>query len=190
MDKIKISSMGAPVVPESRYLDIGAASVEVKPIIPYEEVLDMIQWCIDLIINDRPFLSAPLKRIVKDLAVLKFYTNFDLSFLDEFHDMTDIYSEYDLVKSFNVIDAITPLIDADQLKFFNETLDETLVSIVDYRNSAIGVIDTLADNAGDDISKMEGALNLLKDPEENKKLANLIEAAHLEKEPMEEPAKE
>ena len=177
MDKIKISSMGAPEVPESRYLDIGAASVEIKPIIPYEEVLDMIQWCIDLIINDRPFLSAPLKRIVKDLAILKFYTNFDLSFLDEFHEMTDIYSEYDVVKSFGVIKAITPFVDADQLKFFNETLDETLVSIINYRNSAVGVIDTLADDAREDISQMQGALDMIQDAAQNEKIANLIELA-------------
>lgn len=177
MDKIQLSTMGIFPKPEEKVLHIGEADVTVLTYIPYEQMLDMIQWCIDYIINDRPFLSAPLKRIMKNFAILKFYTNFDFSFLETYHEMSQIYGEYDYIQRFGLLDQVLPIIDKTQLEFFDSTLDETLESIMAYRNSAVGIVDALSDNAKRDVSDMQAALDMVGDPEKAQQMAALMKFA-------------
>lgn len=177
IERIKLVNLGPIEESPMEYVQIGDAVLQVKKYIPYEEMLDMIQWCIDYIINDRPFISAPLKKIIKDLAVLNFFTNVDTSFLTEYRDMKDIYEEYDLVYRHNVMDQIIPKIDEGQMKFFNETLDATLESIMAYRNSAVGIVDALAENAKKDTGDMEKALAFMNQGDNGEKIANLLKFA-------------
>lgn len=177
IERIKLANLGPIEEAPIEYLQIGDAVLQVKKYIPYEEMLDMIQWCIDYIINDRPFISAPLKEIIKNLAILNFFTNIDTSFLTEYHDMKDIYEEYDLVYRHNVIDQIIPKIDEGQMKFFNDTLDATLDSIMAYRNSAVGIIDALSQNAQRDTENMESAMSMINDPDQMEKLGKLLKFA-------------
>lgn len=174
MDKIKLSAMGIFPKPEEKILHIGEADVQVMTYIPYEQMLDMIQWCIDYIINDRPFLSAPLKRIMKNFAILKFYTNFDFSFLETYHEMSQIYAEYDYIQRFGLLDQVLEVIEPTQIEFFETTLDETLESIMTYRNSAVGIVDALSENAKQEAADMQNALNLIGDEDNASKMANLM----------------
>lgn len=177
IEKIKLNTLGVIEEDPIEYMNIGQTVVTVHKYIPYEQMLDMIQWCIDYIINDRPFISAPLKKIIKDFAVLNFYTNFDFAFLTEYHEMADIYAEYDLVYRFDVMAKVKEFIDPGQMDFFENTLDETLESIMKYRNSAVGIVDALAENANNDVNAMSGALGLISDEEKNKKIVQLLQFA-------------
>ena len=193
MDKIKLSAMGIFPKPEEKTIHIGEADVVVLTYIPYEQMLDMIQWCIDYVINDRPFLSAPLKRIMKNFAILKFYTNFDFDFLETYHEMSEIYAEYDYIQRFGLLDQVLPLIDKTQLEFFDKTLDETLESIMAYRNSAVGIVDMLSENARKDTADMQAALDLIGDDENAEKMAALMKLAEEisgKMNPTESPAEE
>ena len=177
MDKIKLLDLG--VLPEitATSIQVGAATVEVTPRIPYETVLDMIQWCIDFIINDRPFVSEPLKQIIKDFAVLKYYTNLDISFVEEFRAIDEIYENYDIVDRYGIVKRVREHLDNDQIEFFDKTLDATLKAIADYRNSAKGILDAVTENSKKDVEQMQQALDLLGDEEQNRKIANLINLA-------------
>lgn len=177
IERIKLNTLGIIEEDPIEYMNIGQTVVAVHKYIPYEQMLDMIQWCIDYIINDRPFISAPLKRVIKDFAILNFYTNFDFSFLTEYETMAQIYAEYDLVYRYGVMTKVKEFIDPGQMDFFNKTLDETLESIIAYRNSAKGIVDALAENAEQDINKMQGAIDLLSDEEKNKQLSKMIKFA-------------
>ena len=177
IERIKLANLGPIEEAPIEYLQIGDAALQVKKYIPYEEMLDMIQWCIDYIINDRPFISEPLKKIIKDFAILNFFTNVDTSFLTEYHDMKDIYEEYDLVYRHNVIDQVISKIDEGQIRFFNETLDATLDSIMTYRNSAVGIIDALSQSAQQDTENMESAMSMINDPDQMEKLGKLLKFA-------------
>lgn len=176
-NKIKLNSLGAIEEVAPQYVKIGETVVTVHRFIPYEKMLEMIQWCIDYIINDRPFVSAPLKKIIKDFAVLNFFTNFDFSFIDEYKEMSEIYEEYDFIYRFNVMEKVLPFIDEGLIKFFNETLDETLASITAYRNSAIGIVDTLADSARERTLEMQEALDVVSDDEKNNRIVQLLKFA-------------
>lgn len=177
MDKIRLSDMGIfpKVMPIS--MKIGEADVEINPYISYADVLEMIQWCIDYIINGRPFLSAPLVQIVKDFAMLKWYTNFDFTFLDTCTDLKEIYEEYDFVQRFNLIEQVRPKIDPRQLVFFEDTLAKTLDSIIAYRNSAAGIVDALAENAKQDTADMQAAIEMINKDGNAEKMAALMQLA-------------
>ena len=177
IEKIKLNTLGVIEEDPIEYMNIGQTVVAVHKYIPYEQMLDMIQWCIDYIINDRPFISAPLKRIIKDFAILNFYTNFDFSFLTEYETMAQIYAEYDLVYRYGVMDKVKEFIDPGQLCFFEDTLNETLTSIIAYRNSAAGIVDVLAEAAKTDTDKMQNAINMISDQEQNEKLVKLMKFA-------------
>lgn len=177
IERIKLNTLGAIEEDPIEYMNIGNTVVTVHKYIPYEQMLDMIQWCIDYIINDRPFISAPLKRIIKDFAILNFYTNFDFAFLTEYHEMADIYAEYDLVYRFDVIAKVKEFIDPGQMDFFENTLDETLESIMKYRNSAVGIVDAIAENAKQDTDNIQRALDFMNDKESGEQLDKMISFA-------------
>lgn len=176
-NRIKLNSLGVPVESSLQYVQIGEAVITVKHTIPYEQMLEMIQWCIDYIINDRPFISAPLKRIIKDFAVLNFFTNLDFNFMTEYRDMSEIYAEYDLVYQFDVMEKVKQFIDEKQIIFFETTLDETLNSIMDYRNSAMGIVDALSETAKKSGDSIQKAVDLLNEGDNAEKISDLLHFA-------------
>lgn len=149
MDKIKTLDLGIFSVPEVRYEKIGEAVVTIKPELPYEEVLQMIQWCVNLIVDERPFISEPLHQIVRNMALVKFYTNLDSAdILDNpTFELKDLFEKYDILIHHDVFNRIKSFIDSKQLEFFEATLEKTMNNIVAYRNSAQGILDTLAEVA-------------------------------------------
>lgn len=177
-NRISLSAIGAAPVVEPIYVQIGEATVEVRPSISYGEILEMMQWCIDMIVGEKPFLSAPLTRIVKDFAILGYYTNLDSTLMNGgAENMEAIYAEYDIIKKSGVMENVLPKLNTDEIRFFEETLDKTMESIINYRNSAKGIVDTLAADAKDDSSKMQEALDFLSDEGTRKQVETIIEAA-------------
>ena len=74
-DKIQLANFGSPIVNEPEYFTINDQVIMVKKTIPYEEVLDMIQWMVNVILDDRTFVSGPLYQIGFDFGILKYFTN-------------------------------------------------------------------------------------------------------------------
>lgn len=173
MNKVKLNTLGVLKRDEVETVQIGDAEIEVKRRIPYEEVLEMMQWCIDFIIGERPFISAPLKRIVKGFAILKWYTNLDIGFVEDNADLGDIYENFDLADQYGVIDTVYQLIEEKQRTFFDVTLDETLESIEKYRNSAKGIVDVLSEDAKENTENMEKAMSVMED-EKVKKILKIV----------------
>lgn len=176
-NRIPVSAFGAVAQEEPIYLQIGEATIELRHRISYEEILNMMQWCIDMIVGERPFMSAPLNRIVKDFAILNAYTNLDMGITHAYTEMSDLYAEYDVIQAYDVMSNVLEKVDKKQIVFFEETLDKTLDSILAYRNSAKGIVDALSIDAEQDTSKMEDALGFLKDGASQEQLKEILEAA-------------
>lgn len=176
-NRISISAIGAIPQEETIYLQIGEATVAITPHIPFEKLVDAIQWSIDFIVGDKPFVSPLLTKVVADLAVINFFTSIDAGLENAYETPEDIYEDYDRLMRFDVIENVESKIDAKQLKFFRETLKEMLNSIDTYRNSAKGIVDSLALDAQKDINTMQQAMDVIGDEEQNKRIANLLEYA-------------
>lgn len=176
-NRICVATIGAVAQEEPIYLQVGEATITLRRRISYEEILNMMQWCIDMIVGEKPFMSAPLNRIVKDFAILNAYTNLDLGISKGYDEMADIYAEYDVIQAFDVMQNVLEKIDRRQVEFFEKTLDETLESILAYRNSAKGIVDALAAEAEADGEKMEKAMSFFNNPEQQAQVKGLIETA-------------
>lgn len=176
-NRISVAAIGAIIPTEPVYLQVGEATIELRRKIPYMEVIDMTQWCIDFIINDRPFISAPLQTIVERLALVKFYTNIDCDAIMNQVTMEQIYNDYDVLLTAGVFDEVESKIDAEQLKFFRDGLHRTLDSIILYRNSARGMVDILADNANNSREAMEEVMKMYTDPDNAAKMKQLVTVA-------------
>lgn len=178
MDKITITSLGQ--VPEVApiYIQIGEATIEVKKRVSYTEVLNLIQWSVNLIVDDRPFAAAPLEQIIEDFAFIKFFTNLDLSIFDaEQFDIQEAYTIYDTISFFDGFAKVKNMIDAQQKDFITTNLQKTIDSIIAYRNSAAGIIDKLADNAKTNTEVMSEAISMLQDPAKIEEVEKLLAIA-------------
>lgn len=175
-NRISIAAIGAVAQEEPIYLQVGEATIELRRAIPYTEILDMVQFVVDFVVTDQPILSGVLSRMVKDFAIVKFYTNLDVTIGKDTATINDIYDEYDVLMAFGVIDEVKSKVSAKQLSFFNETVNETAASILAYRNSVRGIMDSLSENAKANSEQMQQAIDMLSG-ENGEKLGKIIDAA-------------
>lgn len=136
--------------------------ITVRSKIPYEELFDMITWALTFVMDDRAYVSAPIYKVVEDFAVLRHYTDIDVSFMDGVElDAHSIYENYDLIKGSttenndDMMTAIRSRINGTQMAFFHDCLKETIANIVEYRNSARGVVTQLSENSKEDSEAIE-----------------------------------
>lgn len=185
---IKLTSLGLLPKPEIKIVKCGEAEVEVATFIPYEDVFDAIQWSVGYIADERPFVSEPVRQLILDFAILKYYTNLDISFINEEARVSDIYADYDLIKRVGILSQVKEIINAEQLAFFENGVDKIVHSVTQYKNSAAGIIDILAKNADEDVNTMQRMMDAVQDTEELNAVGNLIKFAKTIK--PEEPAEE
>ena len=182
---IKLSSLGLLPKPEIKTIKCGDAEIEVVSFIPQEDLLEMIQWSIDFIIDDRPFVSEFVKTLIADCAILKYYTNLDMSFIEDGTRMVDIYENYDIVKRFNIVEEAKKYIQKDQIDFFDICLNTTINSLMGYKNSAAGLMDNLVLNAQEDEKTFSSILKVVNNDQNITKMMDLIKTAQ-EIQPLEE----
>ena len=141
---IKLNQLGNLSFGEIKYLQKGQVVIEVKTHIPYEDIMDLIQLGLNLVIGDRNFISAPLKDIIKTLMIIKGFTNLDISRIEAADcSAQEVYEMYDILESCDLPGDVKNMIDSKQLTFFEKNFDETLVSLMAYQNSAIGILDKI-----------------------------------------------
>lgn len=177
MDKIKISALKVAATPEVVYQDFAGVTVEIKKRIPFTDILNMVQFGVDFSVTDEPVVSGVVGEMIKDFAIVKFYTNLDISLGEDGAELADIYAEYDTLKTLGIIESVRAKVAVDQLAFFERTLDATIASILSYRNSARGILESITTGSQADVSKIQEALDLFKG-ENGEKLGRLIQYAH------------
>lgn len=158
-------------LPADVVLHFPMIDVSVLPKIPYNDVMSAIQWAIDFIIGGRAFVSEPIKAIMKDLAIVKFYTDLKID------DQEDLIDQYDILMNSGAIEKIKATIDPMQLQWFYDAIDKTSDNIILYQNSAAGIIAQLGETAN---AEDNGLNKIIKTIADNKdvfeKLTPFIEA--------------
>lgn len=173
---VPISAIGEVAQEEPIYITFGEATIAVRRNISYVEILDMVQLVVNFAVTDQPILDGALSQMLKDFAIVKFYTNLDVTIGKDTATVEAIYSEYDILMSFGVIDEIKLKISARQLKFFDDTVDKTLNAVIGYKNSVRGMVDSLSESAQSDSDQMQKAIDMLSG-ENGEKLGKLIDFA-------------
>lgn len=173
---VSISAIGEVALEEPIYMTFGEATVGVRRNVSYVEILDMVQFVVNFAVTDQPIIDGALSQMLKDFAIVKFYTNLDVSLGKDIATIENIYDEYDILMSFGVIDEIKSKVSPRQLAFFDTTVEKTLEGVKRYQNSARGIMDSLATTAGEDSNVIQSAIDLLSG-ENAENIATIINTA-------------
>lgn len=176
MEKVKLSSF---VPPESTITQatINDVVFDIKSDIPYEDLLTHIQWAILLITDSNGYISEPVKIACEELILVAAFTNLDMSRLElATIEQPEVYEMYDIVKKTGIVDKVKETINSQQLHFYETTLDATLKSILNYRNSVAGIVELLSSQSAELKEKFEDILEDFSDPA---KTENVIKIAEL-----------
>lgn len=183
-NKIEITALGPLSTLEPETVHIGEADIVIQKKIPYEHLLDMVTWGVNIIVGDHNYCSGILYDLVTSLLIIEYYTNLKVGLFNDIEvDADKVYETYDILDSFDVFNIVKKHIDAEQLATFTSTLDKTIQSILQYKNSAQGIMDALANDADDNNAKLKEALDFLQNPDnfkEAKKLADLADQSQIQ----------
>lgn len=177
IEKVKLVTFGPISVPEVKYETIGEGVVAFYNKIGYEEIFDMIQEVINRAIDDRPFVSAPLFEIVKQMVFIEHFTNIDMSWLEsDAFGVKDFYENYDILSGHGVIKMAYEFCDKEQYDFYDRTLRDTVTNIMKYRNSAVGIVDMITSRAKNLNKETEQAIHAF-EGEDLEKINQMVKIA-------------
>lgn len=146
----------------------GDQEIEVLQYLPVNEKLALIGRVIDNSSDDNNFANPIKIEVIGSLEIIYAYTN--LSFTEKQKETPD--KLYDLLEQNGIINLIIGAIPETEYKFLIDGINDTVAAIYQYRNSVMGIMDTLstdykeldlnADQIKDKLSD-PNSLNLLKD---------------------------
>ncbi len=112
---------------------------EVKTYLPFKEKLDLVSRIINQSIDDNGFYNPMRVKLYLALETVYAYTN--LSFTDKMKE--DPFKLYDILTSTGIFtDIINVIKDGDWLEI-QENVHDSINNIYNYRNSAMGILETI-----------------------------------------------
>lgn len=118
---------------------INEQEIEVKQYLPVNEKLALIGDVINQAADDNNFYNPVKLEIYTKLEIVFNYTN--LSFTDK--QKEDLVKLYDILESNNIFNLIMAAMDETELKTIADGVEECSKAIYAYRNSAMGIVDTI-----------------------------------------------
>ena len=139
MAKIPFSKLGVKVETDAAHLPWGDYSIEVNKYLPMGEKTEMISKIINQSSDNNGYYNPLKVKVYLTLEVLYRYTN--LSFTDK--QKENELKLYDMVISSGLFDKVIALIpEAEWQELQNVTWD-TISNIYEYKNSAMGILETI-----------------------------------------------
>lgn len=112
---------------------------EVKHYLPMKEKLDLVSRIINQSIDENGFYNPMRVKLYMVLEVTFAYTN--LSFTDKMKE--DPFKLYDILVSTGIFTDIVNVIREKDWSEIQESVWSTIKNIYDYRNSVVGILDTM-----------------------------------------------
>jgi hypothetical protein len=132
-------------------------TVEVKQYLPIEEKLVVISNIINNSIDDNDFYNPVRLEIFTTLEILYAYTNFNITPKMK----EDPFKLYDVVLSSGLYEKILEVMPTEEFDRIDVSAHATIRNMYNYKNSALGVIESITSNYEDlnlDASALAGAL--------------------------------
>ena len=114
--------------------------VEVKYYLPVEEKIELITNIINLSVDDNGFYNPIKVKIFTTLEIMYHYTN--INFTDKMKE--NPFKLYDLVMSTSLYEKVRSSISHDDYVIIMKTVEQTIHNIYEYKNSAMGILDTIS----------------------------------------------
>ena len=138
--KPTFAKMGLKMNTEIAVIKIGEQEIEVKQYLPINDKLTLIGNVINQAADENNF-SNPIKLdVFTALEIVFAYTN--LSFTDK--QKEDLVKLYDIMESNGIFDTVIAAIPKVEYKSIIEGVQDCSNAIYTYRNSALGIMDSIA----------------------------------------------
>jgi hypothetical protein len=162
MAKVPFSKLQAKVdskVTQNFYCNLAGEEVyyEVKHYLPFEEKLELVSRIINNSVDDNGFYNPMRVKLYMALEVVYAYTN--LSFTEKMKE--DPFKLYDILVSTGIFTNIVNVIREKDWPEIQESVWSTIKNIYDYKNSVMGVLESIkADYSAVNIDMSELQENL------------------------------
>lgn len=140
MAKISFTKLG--VVKNANVITVyhNEQPIEVKEYLPVEEKLNLVSDIINNSVDTNNFYNPARVYIYKIIGIVQAYTN--INFTDK--QKEDVYKLFDLLVGSGLAKKIILAIPDEEMNFIQEAAEETIKSIYNYKNSALGIMETIS----------------------------------------------
>ena len=170
MAKVSFTKLGLKKKEEIKNITINDQVIEVKQYLPISDKINIITNVIENSADDNNFANPVKVEVFANLEIMYAYTN--ISFTDK--QKEDPTKLYDLLEENGIIAEVIAAIPENEYALLLGWIDETIESFYKYRNSVLGILDTISA----DYSNLSlDATNLQKqiaDPENLKLLKSIM----------------
>lgn len=144
MAKVPFSKLQAKVdggATQNFYYNLAGEEIhyEVKHYLPFKEKLELVSNIINQSIDDNGFYNPMRVKLYMVLEIVYAYTN--LSFTDKMKE--DPFKLYDILVSTGIFTDVIEVIREKDWKEIQENVWATIENIYKYRNSVMGILDTI-----------------------------------------------
>lgn len=115
---------------------------EVKQYLPFAEKLELVSRVINQSVDDNGFYNPMRVKLYMTLEVVYAYTN--LSFTEKMKE--DPFKLYDILVSTGIFKEIIDVIRENDWKEIQENVWSTIKNIYDYRNSVMGILESVKED--------------------------------------------
>lgn len=143
MSKVSFGKLGLTKNTSTKIIKYKEQEIEVRQYLPVSEKLDLISKVINLSSDGNDDFANPIKvTIYATLEIIKTYCN--ISFTEK--QLEDVCKAYDLFVSNGLSSVIFAAIPAEELNELLTGIEDSINSIYNYRNSAMGILSIIAND--------------------------------------------
>ena len=162
MAKVSFSKLKCKVNEEVKVVEFAGEAIEVKQYLPIQDKLGLIGRAVEFAHDADYNYSNPVKaNVFRELEILYAYTN--ITFTDK--QKEDVPKLYDMVLSSGLLKAVFDAIPEEELDKIYVGIWKTIDSIYSYRQSVLGILDTLSTDYENLDFNVQDIMNKIKDPE-------------------------
>lgn len=145
-------------------------TIEVKDYLPVNDKLELIGNVINYAVDDNGYYNEGKIQIFFVLEVMSAYTN--LTFTEK--QKEDPCKLYDLIVGNELWEKVWDVIPAGEKEYLDTCLRKTVASIYEYKNSVMGVLETISQDYDNLNLEATGIQKALADPDNMALLKNVL----------------
>lgn len=142
MAKIGFSKLSLKRNDSIKEIELNGQKIEIKQFLPTGDKLDLISRVVNLSTDDNAFYNPCKVEIFEIIETIIAYTNINVT--DK--QFEDVLKLYDLFVSSGFKDAIYEAIPKEEIDYINKSIFATITEIYRYRDSALGIMQSVAED--------------------------------------------
>ena len=141
MAKIALTKLGLKPNTEIKTIEWNGQNVEVKQYLPIEAKLDLISDIANKSLDENPYYNPARIKIFIRLEIILAYANINTT--DKQRE--DVFKLYDMLAG-ELGDKILELVPVEEYNFISQTTWQIIEGIYRYKNSAMGIMESIAND--------------------------------------------